>query len=421
MEYTTYVGQSDHAGLQGVAVSLESELPVTPAGSNAYADVVFLVNDARTGQAFANGSDQIALPHEVAPGSAAGVGVWRTRFELPSGDYLMRCVVREPGGMTGSADRQFTVRAVGGADPAASDLILGTPGERLPVHTHAYADEVLSGAVRVYGRSEAQLAGLTATLDLFSLAATTDESTGRPVRAVSGSVSEPRAGGQGVQRDVSFSVPLSDLTAGDYVAHAVIRAGGEVIADLRRQVAVALGSRPAADRPVAASSPHPRDILKGTVVKEIVDDAAKSEVPAVRQAAAEASGGQWNRALATLAPLPAAVLAASPLRALARFESEDYGGAVVDLGPIVDARPKDARLAFVLGWAQIGAGNQVAAASAFRSAAYLDPTLVSAHLALAETYLRLNQPALAAQALEAGLARLPQSAELKRMLDTIKR
>ena len=85
----------------------------------------------------------------------------------------------------------------------------------------------------------------------------------------------------------------------------------------------------------------------------------------------------------------------------------------------LDARPNDARLAFVLGWAQIGAGNPVAAASAFRSAAYLDPTLVPAHLALAETYLRMNQPALAAQALEAGLTRVPQSVELKRMLETI--
>jgi hypothetical protein len=46
---------------------------------------------------------------------------------------------------------------------------------------------------------------------------------------------------------------------------------------------------------------------------------------------------------------------------------------------------------------------------------------VPAHLALAETYLRLNEPALATQALQAGLARMPQSVELKRMLDSIKK
>ena len=91
----------------------------------------------------------------------------------------MRCVVREPGGMTGQRRSAVHGAGAGGPDPAASDLILGTPGERLPVHTQAYADEILSGAVRVYGRTEAQLGGLTATLDLFSLAAASDEAIER--------------------------------------------------------------------------------------------------------------------------------------------------------------------------------------------------------------------------------------------------
>jgi predicted Zn-dependent protease len=226
-----------------------------------------------------------------------------------------------------------------------------------------------------------------------------------------------------VIRDVSFSIPLSDLTAGDYVAHAVIRAEGEVVADLRRQVAVVVGTRPtsAVSTAPAAVSPQPRDILKGNVVKQMVDQAATSSVPAIRQAASEAGGGRWSRALAALTPAPVSDPDAVRLRALARIDSGDYSSAVLDLGHVFDAQPTDARLAFVLGWAQIGAENHVGAASAFRSAVFLDPTLVPAHLALAETYLRMNQPALAAQALEAGLVRLPQSPELKRMLDSIKR
>lgn len=420
VEYTTYVGQSEHSGLQEVAVSLETELPVTSATApDAYADVVFVVKDAKTGQMLTNGSDRIALPHQAAPGSAAGLGSWRMRFDLPAGDYVMRCVVREPGGLVGSADRQFTVRALAGPDAAASDLILGTPGDRLPVHTLAFGDELLSGAVRVYGRSETQLSGLTASLDLVSLSAESDEAAPRPARTVSGSVSEPRAGAAGILRDVSFNVPLADLPAGDYVAHVVVRAGGELVADLRRQVAVAVGPRPV--MPNAARLAQPRDILKGNIVKAIVDEAGKSDVAAVRQAAVEASGGRWPQAVATLRRAPSTDPDAARLRALARIDNEDYPGAVVDLSHAFDAWPSDARLAFVLGWAHIGAGNDVGAASAFRSAAYLDPTLVPAHLALADTYLRLQQPALAAQALEAALARLPQSPELKQKLETIKR
>lgn len=430
VEYTTYVGQSEHSGFQGVAVSLQTELPVAPVGADAFADVVFVVNDLKTGQVIANGSDRIPLPHQPARESAAGQGTWRTRFDLAAGEYVMRCVVREPGGLAGSADRQFVVRSLTGPEPAASDLLLGTRDDRLSVRAVGYTNEALDGAVRVYGRSEAQLGGLTASLDLVSLAATEDDAS-HPARTVRGSIGDVRGTGQGgMTRDVSFSIPLADLAAGDYVAHAVIRAGGEVLADLRRQVAVVVGTRPTPDQPamserpaaVATSvSPQPRDILKGTVVKEIVDQAARSSVAAIRQAATEAVGGRWTRALAALAPAPASDPDAARLRALARIDGEDYAGAVLDLGPIFNAQPTDPRLAFVLGWAQVGANNQVGAASAFRSAVFLDPTLVPAHLALAETYLRLNQPALAAQALEAGLVSLPQSPELKRMLDNIKR
>lgn len=427
VEYTTYLGQSEHSGLQGVAVSLESELPVGTSATDAFADVVFVVRDYTTGQVVQSGSDRLALPREPAPGSAAGQGVWRTRFELAAGTYLMRCIVREPGGLIGSADRQFTVRALAGPDASTSDLILGIPGEQLPVRTLAYTNELMSGAVRAYGRSEAQLGGLSATLDLVSLAVALGADLEHPVRSISGGIGPPTVNAQGVVRDVSFSVPLSDLPAGDYVAHVLVRAGGEAIGDLRRQVTVVDGSRPAAASATpatsarTATSQRPRDVLRGNIVKQMVEHAAKSDVAPVKQAAEEAAGGRWARALVILGAAPAADPDAERLRALARLDSEDYAGASVEFERLLDAQPSDAGVAFVLGWARIGTGSQVAAASAFRSAAYLDPTLVPAHLALAETYLKLNEPALATQALQAGLARMPQSVELKRMLDSIKK
>jgi len=46
---------------------------------------------------------------------------------------------------------------------------------------------------------------------------------------------------------------------------------------------------------------------------------------------------------------------------------------------------------------------------------------VSAHLALADGYLNLSEPALAAQALRAGLAALPSSLELQSRLQQIER
>ena len=83
--------------------------------------------------------------------------------------------------------------------------------------------------------------------------------------------------------------------------------------------------------------------------------------------------------------------------------------------------PEDSATAFVLGWAAVGAGDEHTAIGAFRNAALREPSLIAAHLALAEAYLRLGQPALAAQALDAGLTSVPNSPELKAMLDRIRK
>jgi Tfp pilus assembly protein PilF len=72
--------------------------------------------------------------------------------------------------------------------------------------------------------------------------------------------------------------------------------------------------------------------------------------------------------------------------------------------------------AFFLGWAYHAAGDDRQAISSWRRAAFLEPTLVPAHLALAELYVQLSQPALARQALRAGLEALPDSPELKERL-----
>ncbi|HXG72087.1 MAG TPA: hypothetical protein VNJ04_15870, partial [Gemmatimonadaceae bacterium] len=94
---------------------------------------------------------------------------------------------------------------------------------------------------------------------------------------------------------------------------------------------------------------------------------------------------------------------------------EDYAGAAAALQRSMGLEER-ALTAFFLGWAQDGAGDARAALSAWRSAAHLDPSLVSAHLALADGYLKLSQPALAVQALRAGLVALPTAVELQSRL-----
>ncbi|HEX7780264.1 MAG TPA: VWA domain-containing protein, partial [Vicinamibacterales bacterium] len=101
LDYTTYVGQSATAGLQRVAVSLVAELPVLPAATRAgsapedTADVVFVVKDVKTRSVAASGTEHIALPVRTEGGFSTGTSTWHVAFDLPAGEYIMRCVIRE--------------------------------------------------------------------------------------------------------------------------------------------------------------------------------------------------------------------------------------------------------------------------------------------------------------------------------------
>jgi tetratricopeptide (TPR) repeat protein len=126
----------------------------------------------------------------------------------------------------------------------------------------------------------------------------------------------------------------------------------------------------------------------------------------------------------------AAALSAAPadpdaesarLRGLAQLGQQNYAGAAATLGAEFDAHPTDADVAFVLGWARRGAGDVPGALGAFRNAANLAPRLVPAHLAVASTYASVGQSALAIQALQAGLVHLPDSPELRDMLERLKK
>jgi tetratricopeptide (TPR) repeat protein len=103
------------------------------------------------------------------------------------------------------------------------------------------------------------------------------------------------------------------------------------------------------------------------------------------------------------------------LRGLERLGAHDYPAAVSAFqSALATVEPKSlsASTAFLLGWAFHAAGDDRQAISAWRRAAYEDPTLIPAHLALADVYERLAQPALAVQALRAGLVALPEAREL---------
>jgi VWFA-related protein len=418
VDYTTYVVKSSRPGQQRVVLSLTTDLPLRAAQDDR-ADVVFVVRDVRDGHVVASGNDTIPLPAAASAGTPMGQGAWRVQFDAPAGSFLMRAVVREPGGLAGSADRRFDVRALDGPDIAVSDLILGTAASVLPVRARAYSEDGLSGAIEVYGRTPLQLEGVEVRFELRRQDAPVSSS-------VVGELLDVQADEGGVSRRARVTLPLTQVPSGEYVARAVVRMRGETVAERTRQLDVLEGHAPAAQASEATARPEtvsPLDIVRGDLAQRYIGLLERGASRTTVTPAAEAARlGQWERVEVELQRAqhdPKGV--AQALRGLALFVREDYAGAAAALAASFAADSQNALTAFFLGWAHEGAGDTRAAIGAWRNAAHLDATLVSAHLALADAYLKAGQSGLAAQALRAGLAALPSSPELLAKLAQIER
>lgn len=391
VEYTTYTMRAENAGRSRVILSLEAELPVAVAGEQK-ADVVFVVRAMRDGRVVASGTDQMALPDAPVEGATTGRGTYRVHFDVPPGAYLMRAVVREPGGLIGSADRKLDIRGVSGPDVTASDVILSSPSGSLPVRARVYADDGLSGMLETYGRAAEQLSSLAVTVSLINA------ESGEAVATLKGDADAALSNGSGFVRRVKFATPLAAVRPGPYVTRVKVNAGSETIAELTRELDIVPGRAPAPPGPPVAPRPSvpaikPAEILAGDFVRRPRQALRESMAPPAAQAS----------------------------RGFDAFAESDYAAAVADLSAALKAEQSNAAVAFVLGWAHEAMGSHREAIGAWRAAATIDPKMVPAHLALADAYLRMSEPELAAQAVRAGLGALPESPELLAKLAEIDR
>jgi tetratricopeptide (TPR) repeat protein len=297
---------------------------------------------------------------------------------------MMRTVVREPGGLVGSADRKLDVRGLSGPDVTVGDVILGSVTGGLPVRARAYAQDGLTGLLEAYGRSPDQLQSLGVTAALIPVGVE------QPVATVRADLGETMSAGTGVIRRATFAVPLTGVPPGAYLARVKVTAGSEAVADLTRELEVVPGSRPLPPPPAEVVF-HPRDVLAGDFVRAA-------------------------RAAMRASTMSAAVHAT---RGFDLFAQADYGAAAAELSEALKLDQTSAATAFVLGWAYEEAGDRRQAIGAWRAAATIDPKMVPAHLALADGYLRMSERALAEQAIRAGLTAMPGSSELQAKLAQI--
>jgi tetratricopeptide (TPR) repeat protein len=190
----------------------------------------------------------------------------------------------------------------------------------------------------------------------------------------------------GASRGARVALPLEDVAPGQYLVRATVRSGREAVAEVLRDVVVAPGARPAAAAPPAPVAPDPAAVLEGEIAR---------------------------RYLGVLKGRHAGPIDTKALEGFAQFERRDYKAAATAWSQCLDAEPTNAAVAFLLGWAQAGAGDERAAIGAWRAAIVADSAIVPAYLALIDAYLRLGQPDLARQVAESGVRALPDSIELK--------
>ena len=205
---TTRPTRCDRTTPDARACSCRSK-PICPSRSaaNESADVVFLVRDMRDGRVVASGTDTMPLPSAAGDGSATGVGTYRVHFEIPPGAYMMRTVVREPGGLVGSADRKLDVRGLSGPDVTVGDVILGSVTGSLPVRARAYH----AGRLDRTARSLRTIAGAAAVAHGDGDASFRSAWSSRWPPCVR-QLGESMSTGTGVTRRATFAVPLTDVS-----------------------------------------------------------------------------------------------------------------------------------------------------------------------------------------------------------------
>lgn len=418
IEVTTYVTRGNSPGAHRVVMSVQADLPVQAGPEPRRADVVFVAKSARDGRVVASGTDVMSLPVATTRGSI-GPGHYNVQFNAPPGEYLMRVVVREPaGGVTGSVDRRFEVQYFDGTDVSVSDLIVGGKSGSLGVRGQAYTGDVLTAMLEVYARDAKELDRIDVQATLLSAAGEPVLRTGADLRDMT------QAKGTVATRVARIEVPLGGAPAGNYVLRATVRARGETVAELNRDVVVHAGPRPAEAAPPAAAPAvfEPTVILNGDVAQRLVASLRdRTTEPGVKKAAELAAARAWSNVAAALPASAGATMPASVLRGMASFAARQYADAAAGYQAALDLDPASGATAFLLGWAHSASGNEIAAITAWRAATVATPTLVPPYLALADAYVHQAQPALALQILRAGLTAVPKSVELQGRLAEVER
>ncbi len=218
LEYSTYERSGPNVDRPRVILSAQAQVPVPREAETV--DAVFVVRDATSGQAVASGTDHLSVRASTAAGPGELVDVpYRVQFDVPPGDYWMRVLVRDPGGVMGTADRRFHVWSLTGPGLTTSDLIITRlDGSRFdpPARAVVHQDDPVLAYLEIYGAPSA-VAAAEAKVEILR-PDTDDVLTTAKLELTTGSHGE---------RIVRARLPVDKLPAGEYAARVRVMAASQ--------------------------------------------------------------------------------------------------------------------------------------------------------------------------------------------------
>jgi VWFA-related protein len=341
---------------------------------------------------------------ETATSTPAGAVPFVASVPVEPGVYLLKLAAVDSRGRRGSVQHRVTAALTTVGPVSVGDLMLGPPATkpgtalRPAVETRAEGG-VLAGYVELYGGQDLQHA--TVTMDV---AATP---SGASLLAAPTTLSPPA----GARRVAQGLVPVSLLPAGRYVARATLTVAGRPTAQVVRSFTVAPSAATAgASTPLAGYVPvsarfdrtplFQADAL-GPAVEPLRGETAAS--PTLAKALELAARGELAALGDGLVGAEREGVALAFLRGLGFFARNQLPAAIAQFRAAVRARPDFLPAVVYLGAALAAGGQDREAVGAWNMALLQEAGTPLVPLMLADAFLRLGEPAQAADVLkEAG-------------------
>lgn len=373
----------------------------------------FVLADAK-GKVAASAAQRLSeLPRE-------GPVPWLGTAVVDPGTYTLKLAVLDASGHRGSIEHPVKAAVLGAGGLELADLVLGPVpvknGPLRPGIDPSGAGGPLLAHLELFDPGKERLKSATVT---FEVAETVD---GAAILTAPGTSTDAP---EGDRRVAQATVPIDLLPPGDYLARAVVLAGGKPLAALTRPFHVLPSTTTGGRMPLAGlSSSIPRfdraDMLRPDVLGHFLDRMGVMLPgplpPAVAEAVARARRGESAHVLEALGNAAPDDVRVAFLRGIGHLARGETDPAAAQLRNAIRLSSAFMPATVYLGACYAASGEDLQAAGAWQTALVSETTSAVLYALLTDALLRSNQPESAVDIAKEAVRTWPQDVGLHRRL-----